>query len=320
MTNDGVGKRPPSPAETHADRRVAARQKARGLRDVRRKKDRRNRYALQGSIIIGGLVIVGLIAVTIWAQIPTARIGPVNMLSDGILIGEGFEAETTAGLAPGATPVPSEPDADAEAIHIRVYVDYQCADCKVFSETNRKQLSTWLESGAATFEVHPISLFDRHSLGAKFSTRAANAAACVANYSPNSFFDFHSLLFANQPEEGTEGLTDDELVALTKRANVVSAQLIDKCVTESNYKSWVNAATARAMAGPIPDSNLSRVEGTPTVIVNGVQYTKPMDDAAAFADFASTSAGNAFNQKLATPTPTPTPVSPAEPTEEPREE
>jgi protein-disulfide isomerase len=308
MTNDGAANRPPSAPGSKAGKRAIARQKARELREVRRKKERRNRHLLQGGIILGGLLVVAIVAVTIWSQIPTARTGPVNMLSDGIKIGEGFVAVSTPGIPPGEDPVPFEPDENSQVIDIRIYVDYQCPACRAFEETNHAQLSTWVDSGAATLEVHPIALFDRHSLGTKYSTRAANAAACVANYSPDSFFDFNSLMFANQPAEGTEGLTDEQLVVLAKRANVISGGLIEDCITGQNYKAWVNAATARALAGPLPNSTVKRVEGTPTVIVNGVQYTGPLGDAEAFATFASTAAGNAFMQKSATETPTPTPT------------
>lgn len=313
MTNDGASTPPPEGPASRAGKRALARQKARELRDEQRKKDRRNRRLIQGGVILASLVIVAVVALTIWSQIPTTRTGPVNMLSDGVKIGEGFVAETTAGLTPGDDPVPSEVVEGSEVIDIRVYLDYQCSACRDFEEANRAQLATWLETGAATVEFHPVALFDRYSLGTKYSTRAANAAACVANYSPDAFFDFNSLMFANQPEESTEGLTDEQITVLAKRADVISAGLIEKCITEQNYKAWVNAATARAVAGPIPNSTVDRVERTPTVIVNGVQYTGPMDDADAFASFASISAGNAFTEKSATesPTPTPTPV-PAE--------
>lgn len=310
MTNDGASTRPPKGAESRAGQRAVARQKARELRLEQRKKEVRNRRLLQGGIILAAVVVVAIVAITIWAQIPTARTGPVNMLSDGIKVGENFVAETTPGLKPGDDPVPSEVTAGSEVIDIRIYLDYQCPGCKAFEEANHTQLSTWVRTGAATVEFHPIALFDRHSLGTKYSTRAANAAACVANYSPDAFFDFNSLMFANQPAAGTEGLTDEQILVLAKRADVISPGLIETCIDNQNYKTWVNAATARAVAGPIPNSTVDRVAATPTVIVNGVAYTGPLDDAEAFALFASTSAGNAYTEK-STQTPTPTPVPPA---------
>jgi protein-disulfide isomerase len=308
MTNDGASTRGPTGPVSRAGKRAVARQKARELRDEQRKKERRNRHFIQGGVILAALVVVAIVAITIWAQIPTSRTGPVNMLSDGIKIGEGFVAETTAGLKPGGEPVPFEVTPGSDTIDIRMYVDYQCPGCQLFEETNHAQLATWVETGAATLEVHPIAILDRYSLGMKYSTRAANAAACVANYSPDAFFDFNSLMFANQPPEQTEGLTDDQIMVIVKRANVKSGELIQKCIEDQNYKAWVNAATARAIAGPIPNSTVERVAATPTVIVNGVQYTGPLDDAEAFATFASTSAGNAFTEKTASPTPVPVPT------------
>ncbi|MEX1078030.1 MAG: thioredoxin domain-containing protein [Homoserinimonas sp.] len=297
MTKDGASTRPPQGAESRAGQRAVARQKARELRIEQRKKDVWHRRLLRGGIILAALLVVAIVALTIWTQIPTARTGPVNMQSDGVKIGEAFAAETTPGLQPDQEPVPSEVTPGSDVIDIRVYLDYQCPGCRVFEETNHDQLSSWLESGAATVEFHPIALFDRHSLGTKFSTRAANAAACVANYSPDAFFDFNSLMFANQPEVGTEGLTDEQILVLVKRADVISAGLIERCTEDQDFKAWVNAATARAVGGPIPNSTVERVASTPTIIVNGAEYEGALDDPEAFATFVSTSAGNAFTQK-----------------------
>jgi protein-disulfide isomerase len=310
MNNDGASTRPPAGSESRAGKRAIARQKARELRIEQRKKEVRNRRLLQGGIIGAAVLVVAIVAVTIWSQIPTARTGPVNMLSDGIKVGEGFIAETTPGLKPGDEPVPSEVVPGSEVIDIRIYLDYQCPGCRAFEETNHAQLSTWVEQGAATVEFHPVALFDRYSLGTKYSSRSANAAACVANYSPDAFYDFNSLMFANQPKEGTEGLTDEQILVLAKRANVISTPLIERCVNDQDYKAWVNAATARALAGPIPNSTVERVASTPTVIVNGIAYEGPLGDADAFATFVATSAGNAFTEKstMETPTPTPTPA------------
>src|SRR5690554_4523099 len=157
MKNDGASTRPPSGSESRAGKRAIARQKARELRISQRKKEVRNRRLLQGGIIGAAILVVAIVAVTIWSQIPTVRTGPVNMLSDGVKIGEGFLAETTPGLKPGDEPVPFEVTPGSEVIDIRVYLDYQCPGCRVFEETNHAQVSTWVESGAATIEYHPVA-------------------------------------------------------------------------------------------------------------------------------------------------------------------
>lgn len=289
------------------DRRDAARRKAQALRAEQKKKDRRGRILLQGGIavaVVAVVAVVSLIIANTYLKPPTP--GPLNMASDGITIGQNLKAVTTGALQPGHEPV-SSASTDPSVINIRIYLDYQCSICRQFEKTNGKQIETWLKAGAATLEIHPLAILDRNSVGAKYSTRSANAAACVANFSPNSFFAFNSLLFDQQPPEQTEGLTDAKLISLTKQAKVKHPASIATCITEQSFKTWVNAATSRAAIGPIPGSKVDKVTQTPTVIVDGVKYSGALDNANDFALFVNTAAGNAFTEEAtATPTPSPT--------------
>src|SRR3990170_8031483 len=240
MSNGGSG----DIALSKNQRREAAREKARILREQQKKKDRRGRFILQGSIILVSLAIIATVTLIIVNSIRPPRPGPLNMLSDGIVIGTNFEAETTSALKAGDEPVASTPD--PEMIAIQIWLDYQCPVCDAFETANSEQLSTLVEQGIATIEIHPVAILDSQSLGTRYSTRAANAAACVANFSPNSFYDFSGLLFENQPEEGTSGLTDDELVGISEDAGVSRASRVAECITDQNFKNWVADATQRA--------------------------------------------------------------------------
>ena len=308
MTNGISG----SDRQSKNERREAAREKAKELRDSQRKKDRRTKVVLQGSVILAVLAIVAIVAFVIVTTVKPAGPGPRNMLSDGILIGEGFTATPTAALKAGDTPVPNVRDDSDDVIRIQMYVDYFCPICGQFEDANGDQLTTWLESGAADVEIFPIAILDRASQGTKYSTRAANAAACVADSSPDQYYDFHNILFANQPEENTEGLTDDELIALTKEAGVSNPNAIADCIDNEQFKSWVADSRNRAQNGPIVDSNVDKIAGTPTIIVDGLKYTGALDDAKAFSAFVIQAENTNFNEK-STSTPTPTP----EPTETP---
>jgi protein-disulfide isomerase len=130
-------------------------------------------------------------------------------------------------------------------------------------------------------------------MGTRYSTRAANAAACVANYSPDQFWDFNTVLFQNQPAENTEGLDDSTLKNLTTQAGVTGQAEIDACIDDTPFASWVADATARALQGPLPNTTEASVSGTPTVLVNGQKYNGSLSDAAAFADFVSQIADSA---------------------------
>lgn len=287
-------------------RRDAARIKATQLRVEQKKKDRRNRVFLQGGIAVASIAVVAIIALIIMNSIRPAGPGPANMASDGVLIGEGMTVVKTAALQPKAKPVASKPDSTGSVADIRVYVDYLCPFCGQFEKTNSAQISKWVKSGAATVEIHPISILTSKSAGTQYSLRAANAATCVANYSPNDFYAFNTALFGDQPKEGTAGLDNSEIKGLVKSAGVGAARSkINTCIDEATFKSWVVAATDRALSGPLPNSAVKAITGTPTVLVNGKQYVGALDDPKEFAAFVLQSAGETYSTSTQTPTPTP---------------
>lgn len=288
------------------EKREAAREKARLLREEQRKKDRRTRFILQGSIVLALLVVVAVVAGVLLTSAGPSGPGPKNMASDGIQLTQGAIATDTAALKSGQDPVPNKRDEAAGTLDIQMYVDYLCPICGQFEATNGDYISSLLDNGKTTVEIHPIAILDRLSQGTAYSTRATNAAACVANYSPNQFYAFHNLLFANQPAENSTGLSDDQLIDLTTQASVENADKIATCIKNQEFKKWVSDSTSRALEGPIPNSNVDKVTGTPTVIVNGKKYTGSVSDLASFQAFVIEAAGSTFNEN-STPTPTPTP-------------
>ena len=167
-----------------------------------------------------------------------------------------------------------------------MYVDYLCPICGNFETTNGEQITSWVTAGTATVEIHPISILDRLSSGTEYATRAANAAACVANYDPDDFLEFNAAMFGDQPAENTTGLSDAELTGLVESAGVTSSEVAG-CIADQTYSTWVEASTQRALDGPIPNSDIAQVKGTPTVLVNGAQYTGSFTDAAAFEAFVT---------------------------------
>jgi protein-disulfide isomerase len=290
---------------TKNDKREAAREQARILREAQKRKDRRTKFLLQGGLILGSLAIIALVTVLIINGTRPAGPGPLNMASDGIKIGQGFVAESTPALEADEEPVAN--DREEGVIDIQIYVDYQCPFCQQFEATNGEYLAGLVENGGATVEYHPIAILDNQSLGTKYSSRATNAAACVANFAPNQFWDFNRIMFENQPAEGTAGLDDDAIIALAEQAAVDQPEKVAQCIKDQTFKAWVASARARALAGPIPNSDVAQIKGTPTVIVNGLKYEGPVDDAATFAAFVVQVAGDQFSED-STPTPTPTPT------------
>jgi len=300
---------------TKNQRRAAARQKAQLARQKQKRRQRAGKWALQGGLALVVIAIVVGVVLVITNSIRPAGPGPANMASDGIKIGQGFEAVQTGALGPDDEPTASASTASSDTVDIVVYLDYLCPICGEFEQANNDYISGLVESGAATVEYHPVAILTNQSLGTKYSNRAANAAACVANYSPNSFFDFNTAMFEQQPEEGTRGLDDSQLADIATGVDgVTEASDITRCIDDDEFGSWVTAATQRAIDGPLPNSDLDALTGTPTVLVNGQKYdgSRPFT-VQEFRSFVVTAAGNSYTESgTASPSPTPTESAPAE--------
>lgn len=286
------------------ERREAARQKAHQLRTSQQRKDRRNKTLVTGGIVVGVLAVVTVVVLIIVSAIRPTVPGPKNMASDGVLIGAGLKVKPTPALAADAKPIPSAPDPTGSVVDIRVYADYLCELCGDFQRTNLKQLEPLVRDGAVTMEVHPVAIYTSHSAGTKYSLRAANAAACVANYSPNAFWKFNSGMFVDQPKEGGPGLTDTQIKKRVSAAGASNTTDISSCIDDGRFKTWVTTASDRALSGPIPNSTVKRMTNALLVLVNGKQYTGSLTSAADFKAFVLQAQGDQYSS-TATPTPSP---------------
>jgi protein-disulfide isomerase len=270
-------------------RRDIARENARVMRDEEKKRRRRNRIITQVSVVAGAIAVAVIIVLIVSSSIKPPIAGPGNMASDGILLhGDGtgeIVAVKNDGIPIDGKPTPTDPKKYGDTVNIVIYIDYQCPFCQAFEKTNAETIGTWVSQGLATVEYHPIAFLDAQSQGTKYSSRAASAAACVANYQPDSFFQVNAALFSNQPAEGTSGLTNAEIASIIGQAGVTDVDVIT-CINDEKYVRWVTDATERT-GSAVPNSDLEKIGGTPTILVNGQQYTGAVDDAAAFQSFVS---------------------------------
>ncbi|WP_309709662.1 thioredoxin domain-containing protein [Pseudolysinimonas sp.] len=289
---------------TKDQRREQARELARMEREARQKAQSRNRILIRVGATVGAVALLGAVAGGIWLGTRPAGPGPVNMASDGILFvgnddGEVDAVQTGAVPAEG-TPIATDPDAYDVPARIVTYLDYGCPYCNQFETTNASQIADLVAAGYATLEVHPISILDGQFAGSEYPTRAANAMACIAAEEPSGFLDASAALFANQPAEGTEGLTDDGIRDILDSVGALNDE-ISACIGEQRYAGWVAAATERATSDPDLANPSTGGFGTPTVLINGVRYTGALDDPQAFAAFVAQNAD--FSESDPTPTP-----------------
>jgi protein-disulfide isomerase len=155
---------------------------------------------------------------------------------------------------------------------VTIYEDFQCPVCKNFESTFGDALDALRTSGAAAIDYHPIAILDRMS-STDYSTRAANASACVADSSTETWLDFHSAAYTQQPAEGGQGLSDDQLSAIAVQAG--ASESVGDCISGGRYTDWVASTTQSVLD--------SGVNATPTVLLNGetLDLTTPADLSAA---------------------------------------
>lgn len=273
------------PRQSKNQRRQEAREKARQLREKQSKQSKQKKIILQSSIAVVVLAVIGVVTFFITSSVTPQGPGPRNMASDGIKIGQDFVAERTEALEPEGTPTLSSENPEGVAA-IDIFIDYSCPACAQFEVIYSELFRNWLESGTVTVEYHPLSFRDPQTAGQRYATRSGNAAACVADLEPDSFFNYSETLLFNQPAPPEEvSLSDDELVGLAEEAGVANIDEVETCIKEERFADWLDDATVRAMGtGPVPvrNSQIPVVGGTPTVLVNGQEYSgrSPADLAA----------------------------------------
>ncbi|KQQ86511.1 thioredoxin domain-containing protein [Pseudarthrobacter sp. SL88] len=270
--------------KSKAERTAEAREKARQIREAQLKKDKRNKLLIGWGIVaavVAILVVVGLVVTTsIKQNTPIADQGPVpanGNANGGVTLVANTGVKSTDSATVDMAKVPAKPDtqpnpvvapgAEAEAgqpVKVVAYIDFICPVCKRFESTYNEALTGLRNEGKISLEYRPLGFLDRQS-STNYSSRAANAAACVADKAPEKYAEYVDTLFANQPAEGSAGLSDDKLKSL---AGDIGAD-INSCVDDKTFRPYVKYSTQLA-------SNIG-ITGTPTIFVDGKQWDGSSD-------------------------------------------
>jgi len=168
----------------------------------------------------------------------------------------GDAAEAPNGVDGYAVPV----GADDAPTTLTIFEDPQCPICRDFEDAVGDQLATAIEAGEVRVEYRIVSFLDDASPN-EYSSRAANALMAVQDSAgPEAFAALHTTLFANQPEEGTEGPDDEQLVAWAVEAGATESD-VRPLIEDGAFDQFVVNAT----------DQMSRdgVTGTPTVLIDG---------------------------------------------------
>jgi protein-disulfide isomerase len=228
-----------------------ARIRTQELRKQQQEAARRQAQRRKLVTIVSAAVILALVVAIVWAVIRAVGGDDAPEASGDVTPPGNLSAQ-------GAIPVGQ----DDAPVTVDVYFDYMCPACGAFEAANNPELTRLVEDGTARIELHPMNFLDPTSNGTQYSTRAANAVATVADAAPGAVWAFHGALYENQPEEGTDGLSDEEIAEIAEEAGV-PAEVVDR-FTDDTYHGWVSSVQQ--------DANDAGVTSTPTVMVDGEQF------------------------------------------------
>lgn len=226
-------------------KRAGQKQAARVVREQLAKERRRQRTLWTSVIAVVVLVIAGAIGYSIYAsQRPASYTAPPGA------------AEGDSGIAVGNGKVTMD-----------VYEDFMCPVCNQFEKQSGATIDQLIADGKVRVVYHPVAYLDRMST-TQYSTRSSAASGCAAE--GGKFHEYAKALFAQQPPEGSAGLSDDELVRIGTSVGL-NESTFGPCVRNGKYKPWTAHVTDAASA--------RGVTGTPTVYVAGKQVPQPTPDA-----------------------------------------
>ena len=229
-----------SKATEQANMRRAS-ERAAAIRAQQERKERRTRALLVSSAVVAVLILVVAVVAAVQASRDTT----------------GQAATPPAGVVDRYSVQMGSSSAPAK---VTIYEDFMCPYCGDFERVSEQKLKQYAATGKAQVSYHVVSFLDRSST-TDYSTRAANALAVVLDTAgPGVALRFHNLLYAHQPQEGTAGLSDQQLVGLAVQAGAKS-KAVTGPIKDLKFEQWVvNSTNAWSKRG---------YNSTPTVTVNG---------------------------------------------------
>ncbi|RGE23102.1 thioredoxin domain-containing protein [Leucobacter sp. wl10] len=287
-----------NPRPSKNERRAQAREQARLAREREKKREKRNRLFLQGGVVLGALAVLAVVALVLTQTMRPAGPGPQNMATGGAIFTKDLKVVEGPALQSGEERQAPKVDREKLPLDVTAYVDYMCPACGNFEQQYGTMLENYVGSGDIQLRVYPINFLDGTSLGTRYSTRAANLFGCVVEQQPDVAFAVHKRLLSAevQPQEGTSGLTDDQLVKEAEAAGADSTTELRQCVKDTRFGPFISANTkaatgtgvqglARGARLLMPRSSTElqsegepqRLVATPLVIVNGQQWDATRD-------------------------------------------
>ena len=255
------------PRPSKAQRREAARLKAKELREAEARRARRNTIARRsfiggaGVAAAGGLGYLGYLAVNRnKKEFPAAGKGlatkkanqggvPKQVLADASwTYGDGATLDTVAASAPV----------------LDIYFDYSCSHCAQFEGVHTQEINKLLSDKKITLALHPCKLLKQ-----QWTSVVMNTMGVVLDEAPAQSLSFHGAAFEIFSQvlqtKDQSIMTVKSLVAAATKVGIPTkvSDKFQSAVDSNKYKKWVELGD-KAFA----DRDL---QGTPSVFFKGEQ-------------------------------------------------
>ncbi|BBZ75079.1 membrane protein [Mycolicibacterium anyangense] len=207
---------------------------------------------------------------------------------------------------------------DPKAV-LAVYEDFQCPHCRDFEKTFGPTINKLVQSGAVAADYYSVAILNSR-VNDNYSTRAANAAYCVADVDKDAYVRFHSALFAQQPEEGASAPDNSRLIETARQAGVPTDK-VSSCINGGKYNSMIEGLAAAAKINATPTIRLNGEDISPAspddlvakvkAVVGNVPGLEPASAGAPVPGAAPAAPAPAAPAPAAAPAPSPAPAAPA---------
>lgn len=261
-----------------APRNGSAREQARRMQQEQDRRQKRQSLLLRIGVVVLALVVVAGLTVWVLARdggdsytegpAPAAaneQGGMVLTSSTEIAEGDALgqvdaenieDAEITG---EGDLPPGVGPREEGEPPHVLTYTDAGCPACGAFESAYHTMLTEWVEAGAITLEVRSVSW-----VSPPYSAQTANAFACMAEESPESYYSYFGQITSARADGGE--FSNDEMASIAEEDHGVD---IAECINDGTYRAFSQYTTNLASANGI--------QATPTIFVDDEEVPEFMN-------------------------------------------